>query len=204
MNVTRIVATLVAIGFVAGSAMAQTKAAATADGTFLKQGTIEYGASLGYSCYGVDAMGQAGQISLLKAVGEMDYFVIDNLSVGFAGNVDWLRGKMNNVGVANGTLTYGELVGRYYVPVCNDRLLPYVGASVGAGYGIVSINPAGAGKTSEGDSLTTWGLQMGFLVPLNENVMFDTCVKYTDYQLPDAWDVNMEGLQILMGFKLKL
>jgi outer membrane protein W len=209
MNVTRIVAAFVAVGVVAGSAMAQTaaapKAEAVKEGGFLQAGTIEYGGSFGYSSYSVESMGERGQISLLKGAAEVDYFVIDNLSVGLVGNVDWLRGKMNNAGVANATLVYGELVGRYHFPVCNDRLIPYVGASVGAGYGIASVNPAGSTDTlSEGDSMTTWGLQTGFLVPLNANVSLDTCIKYTAYQLPDDWQTNLDGIQIIMGFKMKL
>jgi len=210
MNVTRIVAALVAVGFVAGSAMAQTKAAAapvagTAEGAFLKNGTIVYGGNLGYSVYSVEAGGMGGQASLLKVNGTVDYFVMDNLSVGLSGNIDWLRGKLNDVGVANATLTYGELVGRYYFPVCNDRLIPYVGASLGAGYGIVSINPDLPIDTiSQGNSITTWGLQTGFLVPLNDTVLLDTCIKYTDYQMPDSWGVSMDGLQISMGLKIKL
>jgi len=215
MNVTRIVAALVAVGFVAGSAMAQTKAAAApaagTEGGFLKQGTIEYGGSFGYSSVNVDqrTTSVGGNLSVLKAVAEADYFVIDNLSVGLAGNVDWVRGDLGGVplvggGIANATLMYGELVGRYHFPLCNDRIIPYVGATLGAGYGMATINLPGGAKIEADDTLTSYGVQAGFLVPLNANVSLDTCVKYTSYQLPRAWHTDLDSTQVLMGFKMKL
>ena len=222
MNVTRIVAAFVAAGLVTGTAMAQTKAAApvaapaaapaaaapamvqgAGEAAFLQQGTIEYGGSVGYSAFTAERAA-AGTVSLLKGVAELDYFVIDNLSIGLAGNLDWLRMDEYGTGVANATLTTGELVGRYHFPLCNNRVIPYVGASAGAGYAMADER-ADSGATIYGDgTMTDWGVQAGFLVPLNANVSLDTCIKWERYNLPGGWHTDLESTELLMGFKMKL
>ena len=216
MNVTRIAAALVAVGLVAGSTMAQTaapaaapaaapKAEAAKNDAYLKKGSIVYGGSVAYSSVNVDqrTTSTSGNVSLLGGVAEVNYFVIDNLSVGLAGNLDWLRGDLNGAGVANATLVYGDLVARYHFPLCNDKIIPYVGASVGAGYGMYSGTPD-VGEKAYGDgTMTDWGVQGGFLVPLNANVMLDTCLKYTKFQLPGGWHTSLDATQVMLGFKMK-
>ncbi|MFZ4394963.1 MAG: hypothetical protein ACOYOU_04975 [Kiritimatiellia bacterium] len=69
---------------------------------------------------------------------------------------------------------------------------------------MTTINVPGGGKIEGNDTLTSYGVQAGFLVPLNANVSLDTCVKYTSYQLPRAWHTDLDSTQVLMGFKMKL
>jgi outer membrane protein W len=203
---------IVAVGCVAGSAMAQTTtksaAAAPASATedaFLKEGTILYGGSFGYSSVNVDqrssSQGVSAGLFLLQA--EVNYFVIDNLSIGLSGNIDWLRGDLYGTGVGNATLLFGELVARYYFPVCGNRLLPYVGVSAGAGYGMVSGRSDGGGVVYGDDTATDTGVQAGVLIPLNANVALDTCLKYTSFQLPRSWHTDLNATQVLMGFRMK-
>jgi outer membrane protein W len=223
MNVTRIVAAFVAVSFAAGSTMAAPAAApaTTAPATtvapatataadsdvFLSQGTIEYGGSAGFSSYNIDqrTSGAGGNVRLLKGAAEADYFLLDNLSVGLAGDFDWLRMEEQSIdnAVGNATLVYGELVVRYHFPLCNNHVIPYVGVSGGAGYAMYSGRTGPLNTYGDG-TMTDWGLQAGFLVPLNANVSLDTCVKYENYQLPGGWHTDLDGMQVLMGFKMKL
>ena len=220
MNAKQIVAAAAAVCCVAGTAMAQAaapaapiataKPVATKEGAYLKAGTIEYGLNGGYSLFHTDRAAGENQVSILTAMGELNYFVIDNLSVGLNGDFTWLRGEggdksMVGGGVANAKLAYGELVARYHFPVCRDRLIPYVGASVGAGEAWVNVRADGTGTLLTYDgAMTDWGLQGGFKVPLNENVMFDMCLKYSQIQLPGGLHTDLSATQILFGFKLKM
>lgn len=215
MNAKLIVAAAAAACCVTGTAMAQAVApkaaakpvAAPCD-VYLKAGTIEYGLNGGYSLFHTDRGIGENQVSILSVNGAVDYFVIDNLSVGLNGDVTWLRGEgspSSLPGVANAKLAYGELVARYHFPVCRDKLIPYVGASVGAGEAWVNVRADGAGTLLTYDgTMTDWGLQGGFKVPLNENVMFDMCLKYTQIQLPGGLHTDLSATQILFGFKLKM
>jgi outer membrane protein W len=210
MNVTRIVAAVVAVGFVAGSAIAQTAAAAAPaapkaeakDAAFLSQGTWLFGFNAGYSSVDLDGAASA-DATLLQVAGEVNYFVIDNLSVGLSANMDWLRIDSQVAGTGNATLMYGELVGRYYFPLCKNRIIPYVGASAGAGYGWFSIKNAMV-HADQDNTVTDWGAQAGFLVPLNESVMLDTCFKYNQYKLPNSWATDMDAMKVLLGLKIKM
>ena len=217
MNTKQIVAAAAAVCCVTGTVMAQVaapkataKPVADSSSAYLKAGTVEYGLNGGYSLFHTDRAAGENQVSILTAMGEVNYFVIDNLSVGLNGDFTWLRGEGSSGsivggGVANAKLAYAELVARYHFPVCRDRLIPYVGASVGAGEAWVNVRADGAGTTTTYDgAMTDWGLQGGFKVPLNENVMFDMCLKYSQIQLPGGLHTDLSATQILFGFKLKM
>ena len=167
---------------------------------FFKQGAIDCGASFGYAWYNINqrAPGQYGHASQMKGQVEVDYFVIDNLSIGLAGNVDWLRGGGNNPGLGDATLTYGELVGRYHVPLFDNRISPYVGLSGGAGY--VNVD----GKNYGDGSMTSYGAQAGILVPLSDDIAIEGSYKYVRYQLPGGWHTDLDSSQVLLGFRLNL
>ncbi len=219
MNVTRILTALVAGGFVAGTAMAQTtaapvatKAAPAQDEAFLSQGTILYGGSVGWTMLSdLRDGGDTGKQESFDLAPEIDYFVIDNLSLGLIADVSWQRWK-DYGWRENGTTLIGNLVGRYYVPLCNNRIIPYVGATLGGGYG--AFNGQGYGSDSEDDAyLTSWGAQTGFLVPLSADVMLNTCVSYTRIQRQgnwnseynDTWKSRDEAdVMLKMGFLIKL
>ncbi|MFZ4394961.1 MAG: hypothetical protein ACOYOU_04965 [Kiritimatiellia bacterium] len=211
MNVTRIVATLAAVGFVAGSAMAQTKAAAAApatDGAFLSQGTVLFGGSFGWNIANdnSECHGKMKHTSISLAP-EINYFIIDNLSVGLIGSVNWERERGWGSVQSQTTDLIGELVGRYYMPLCNNRIIPYVGATLGGGYSMYS---SGDDSRHSDATLATYGGQGGFLVPLTESVMLDTCVSYKRYNRQGSPEVyhniprDTATTMISMGFKVKL
>jgi outer membrane protein W len=219
MNVTRILTALVAAGFVAGTAMAQTAAAPVAtktapaqDEAFLSQGTILYGGSMGWTMLSdLRDGGDTGKQESFDLAPEINYFVIDNLSLGLAADVNWQRTKYYGWR-ENDTTLIGNLVGRYYVPLCNNRIIPYVGATLGGGYG--AFNGQGGGFDDHNDAfLTSWGAQTGFLVPLSTDVMLNTCVSYTRIQRQgnwnseynDTWKSRDEAdVMLKMGFLIKL
>ena len=220
MNVTRILTALVAAGFVAGTAMAQTaaapattapaaaKATPAQDDAFLSQGTILYGGTFGWSMNQWSGYGDHEKSSSFDLAPEVDYFIIDNLSIGLIADINWQRWKENGW-TENETQLIGELVGRYYVPLCNNRIIPYVGATLGGGYGMYNEKWNGGGSYDEDSTLTTYGGQAGFLVPLNANVMLNTCVSYKRYQRQGGnyyYSENRdEGETMLtMGFLIKL
>jgi len=212
MNVTRVLTALVAAGFVAGTTMAQTAAApattkaAAQDDALLSQGTILYGGSFGWSMNQWSGYGDKEKSSSFDLAPEVDYFVIDNLSVGLIADLNWQRRKWAYE-TGNETQLLGELVARYYFPLCNNRILPYVGATLGGGYGMWSWKWNGGGEEHGNDYLTTYGGQVGFLVPLNANVMLNTCVSYKRYDEPsDYFGENKDRgeTMLAMGFLIKL
>ena len=213
MNVTRILTAFVAAGFVAGSAMAQTAAApattkaAAQDEALLSQGTILYGGNFSWSMNQWSGWGDKEKSSSFDLAPEINYFVIDNLSIGLIAELNWQRQKWSDE-TENGTEMIGELVGRYYVPLCNNRIIPYVGATLGGGYGMYSDKYYN--ENGHADSyLTTYGGQIGFLVPLNANVMLNTCVSYkrTERQGGTEWfaeNKDQGETMLAMGFLIKL
>ena len=177
MNVTRIVAAFVAAGLVAGSAMAQTKTAAPvaapADDVLLKEGTILYGGTLSWGMNQWSGQGDKSKSESFFVAPEADYFAKDNLSLGLIASCDVERKKETGYNWTQ-TALVAELVGRYYMPICENKMIPYVGATLGGGYAMDSDS-----DDSTADSfLTTYGGQAGFLVPLNASVMFNTCLSY--------------------------
>ena len=213
MNVTRIVAAFVAAGLVAGSAMAQTKAAPVAvpanDDVLLKQGTILYGGTISWGMDQWSGYGSKEKTSSMNVAPEVSYFIMDNLSIGVIADVSWQRWKYNDGGseTENATEMAAELLGRYYFPLCNNRIIPYVGATLGGGYGFYS-DKWGTGQSDSWDGyLTTYGGQTGFLVPLNASVMLDTCVSYkrTERQGSDWNSENKDQGETMlsMGFLIK-
>ena len=211
MNVTRILTALIAAGFVAGSAMAAapatttTKAPASQDDVLLKQGTVLYGGNLSWSMNQWSGWGNHEKSSTLSVAPEVNYFVIDNLSVGLIADINWQRWKWSSE-TENETQLLGELVARYYFPLCQNRIVPYVGATLGGGYNMWSAKYTG-GDYHGNDYVTTYGGQVGFLVPLNANVMLNTCVSYKRYDEPsDAFAENKDRgeTMLAMGFLIKL
>jgi hypothetical protein len=210
MKVMQTVAAIAAIGCVVGSALAQQQVADK--NCYTKAGTMMYGLNGGFSMYDAKQKDVDTKVDLnvLKVAGEVDYFVIDNLSLGLAANLDYLYGNIKQpLPIIGSTkvkvdtlLTYGELVARYYVPV-SERLIPYIGAEIGGGYAWGQVKVLGTKEDSH-KFMWDWGGQLGFIVPLNERVFFDTCLKYTVYELPDSWNTDLNCLQILFGLKIKM
>ena len=207
MNVKQTVAALAAIGCVAGAAMAQQQAAAKE--VYLKAGTMEVGLNGGYTMFEDKTGGGGGvdtDLSQLLVTGEFNYFVIDNLSVGLDANGSWMNFEIKGGSEVDTVMLYGEPVVRYHIPVMDGRMIPYVGASVGEGYAWANLRAGTSGgyHAAKDDTFWTYSGQVGFKVPLNQNVLFDTCLKYTDYQLPSSWNTELHSTAILFGLKMKL
>ena len=216
MNVTRIVAAFVAAGLVAGSAMAQTKAPAPVqapqDDVMLKQGTILYGGTIGWTISNMNDSGNKAKQNTLDIAPEANYFVIDNLSVGLRGDINWQRYKYDGE-TDNFTSMTLDLVGRYYMPLCNNKIIPFVGASVGGGYGMADYK-LGTVEGHDNTFLTTYGFETGFLVPLNNSVMLDTTLAWRDIQRQGGEFVGAgaqnnnqkdeSDVMLKMGFLIKL
>lgn len=209
MNATRVImAALMTVGLLTGSTMAQTKAAAPAAGNtedvFLKKGTVLFGGSLDWNMVDNGAA-KSEKESELSIAPEINYFFMDNLSLGLIGSVAWYRQK--NQGTLNSTTFLGELVARYYFPLCNSRIMPYVGATAGAGIDNWNIKVNNGVDISGKTTTTTYGPQAGFLMPLTDSVMLDTRVSYkhTNFNGDDAaWRKDQNEVAMSMGIMVKL
>jgi len=60
------------------------------------------------------------------------------------------------------------------------------------------------GKATYDDTMWTYGGQVGFKVPINDNVYFDTQLKYSWFQLPSSCAMDISATQLLLGLKIKL
>jgi len=129
--------------------------------------------------------------NLLYANVDFSYFFKDNWSVGLGsfGILIPEGGEVEDTGYAFGL----EPNLRFYFQN-QSKYTPYVGAHVGYAYGKID---------DESESIRTYGLHAGLLFPLNENAYFDASLKWTDYDLPDSTDIDLNTLQLLVGFKIK-
>jgi outer membrane protein W len=228
MKVTQLLAAIVAVGTVAGVAMAQqTTAKAGGDSGYLKEGTWEVGFNGGGSLWhardrssGYNG-GRTMDSTILNAAGQVAYFIIDNLAIGAALNVNYFITKNGSVdwdvvppppggaGAEGGDLRENLLalsvegVIRYHVPVCAN-IIPYVGVQGGPGYIWATRRSPVIGKATDDDTMWTYGGQVGFKVPINDNVYFDTQLKYSWFQLPSSRAMDISATQLLLGLKIKL
>ena len=226
MNVKQITAALVAVGSVAGSALAQQAAPELvhARGDFVKQGTVEYGFDGSYSASEfknnngaqqpgapfdpptVRKSGTDNALTILTTAGEINYFVMDKVSVGVTANFDYLFGNQKGGPQFDSVLMYAEPTVRYHFRLNTKApVYPYVGAGLGGGMGWFNnqVGPDPSPHHANQTTMVTYSGQVGIKIPLDENVYFDTCLKYTDYHMATAWTVD-QNWQILFGFKIKL
>jgi len=82
---------------------------------------------------------------------------------------------------------------RYYFQN-ESQYIPYLG--IHTGYAYASID-------DDSESLFTYGLHAGVLFPLTESAYFDAKLKWTEYEISDASDIDLTALQLLVGFKIK-
>ncbi len=154
---------------------------------------------------------ESASVALLQAEG--NYFVTDAISVGV--NTMWMY-LPEVEGVK--AYAYGLESNVRYNHQVNQHMVAYVGANLGYAYGKVDVPARRAAKNlgygyaygkvdvggdSLDDSLSTYGLHAGFVVPINENIFFDTQLKWTCYDLP-VDGLDLDTVQVLFGLKIKL
>lgn len=146
-------------------------------------------------------LGFSGSYNRIEADGDSANLLVANIDVSYFFKNNWTLG-LNTFGLlipeGGAVEDTGFALGlepnlRYYFQN-ESKYTPYLGVHVGYGYGEVD---------SEGESITTYGLQAGVLFPLTENAYFDAKLKWTEYELPDSADIDLNTLQLLVGFKIK-
>lgn len=172
--------------FLAGSAFADNKYSPSG-GAGLSAGDWLVGFSGSYNYLSTDE----GSLSAFTVNVDASYFLEDNISVG-----------LNTFGIfipsAGLPEDSGYAIGfepnlRYYFP--NDSpYLPYVGVHGGLGY-------LDFGDDSE--TIGTYGLAVGVVVPIGESSYFNAELKWTEFETSDDVDLNLTAIQVLLGFKVK-
>jgi outer membrane protein W len=162
------------------------------DETYLKKGDWEVGFSGSYSDLKVEIDNESENISFLYADLNTAYFLIDNFS--FGANLVWLYLPEVQDFSASALGLEGNV--QYHFQV-NSKFIPYLGLH--AAYYAASADYDGY---SESDSMNSYGVHGGFKIPINNNIYFDTQIKWTEYNMP--WDeVDLSAIQILLGLKIK-
>jgi opacity protein-like surface antigen len=171
--------------------MLQTTAMAE-ESVYFKKGDWELGFSGSYNNVRIKSGDTKEDVNLFFADLKASYFVIDNLSVGMG--LVWLY-----LPKVEGISAYAigpEANIRYHFPV-NKSFIPYLGIHAAYYYAHADID-----DSSGNEDMVSYGAHVGFKVPVNENVFFDTQLKYTDYNMP--WDeIDLSTIQVLLGLNIK-
>ena len=142
----------------------------------------------------VETDNESENINFYYADLEVSHFLTDNFSVGIDPVWFYIPKIDNFKAYAFGL----EGNAQYYFQKINKHFVPYLGVHTGYLYGDAEYN-----GDSENNNITTYGVQAGFDIPINNNVFFDTQLKWTDYNLP--WDdIDLSATQVLLGLKIKL
>ena len=164
-----------------------------AEQQYYQKGDWEVGFAGSYNYVNVEVDDEDEEIDFFYADLNASYFIINNLSIGVSTVWFYLPEIEDFEAYAIGL--EGNI--RYHFQV-NEHFIPYLGGHAGFYYAEGDYD----GDT-ESESLNTYGLHAGFKVPINDNVFFDTQLKWTEYDLP--WDgVELSATQVLVGLKIKL
>lgn len=167
-------------------------------GQYFSKGDMELGFHGSYNSFRVDANNASTNLNFYYADFDAAYFLTNNFSVGI--NPGWFYIPKIDDGWGGFFKAYAlglEGNAQYYFQV-NKHFVPYLGVHAGYYYANAETN-----GVSENDDINTYGVHAGFEVPINNNVFFDTQLKWTDYNLP--WDnIDLSATQVLLGLKIKL
>lgn len=159
------------------------------EGQYFSKSDLELGFHGSYNNISVDSE----NTDFIYADLATSYYLIDNFSIG--ANATWFYLPEREDFKAHALGLEGNIMYHFQI---NKHFVPYLGAH--AGYYYVS---ADIDNESEHDNVNIYGAHGGLKVPINENVFFDTQLKWTDYDIP--WDdVDLSATQILLGLKIKL
>ena len=162
------------------------------EGQYFQKGDWEVGFHGSYNNISIEVDDDSEDVDFFYADLEASYFIIDNFSIGV--NTVWFY--LPEIEDFEAYALGLEGNARYHFQV-NQHFVPYLG--VHAGYYYANAEYDG---DSDSDSINTYGVHAGFKVPINDNVFFDTQLKWTDYDLP--WDdVDLSATQVLLGLKIK-
>jgi len=193
-------AALATVGLLAGEANAGPVAGTgTSDAGGMYSTSESYAAPQGFT-RGDWLLGFAGSYTRLSVEdesinlfsGQIDasYFVMDNASIG-----------LNTVGLIADTDVTDTLWAlglepnlRYYFQNASS-FTPYVGIHGGWTH-------LDAGDIGDTD-VWTYGAHGGILVPLTESAYFDAALKWTEWELEDDFDLDLDTLQVLIGLKVR-
>ncbi len=117
------------------------------------------------------------------------YFVSDNVSFGL-GTFGLLVPSKGSSVEDTGYLFGLEPNVKYYFQKY-EKFTPYVGAHFGYAYGKVD---------DESENVTSLGLDAGVLVPLNDKVLLDLKLKWSDYDLEEP---EIDTIQFQVGLKFR-
>lgn len=159
---------------------------------YFKKSDWELGFHASYNNISIDIEDESEDVDFFYADLDTSYYVLDNFSIGV--NTVWFY-----LPEVEGLKAYAlglEANARYHYQI-NQHFVPYLGVHSGYYYGNADID-----DESESDHINSYGIHAGFKVPINENVFFDTQIKWTDYDMP--WDyIDLSAIQVLLGLKIK-
>ncbi len=129
--------------------------------------------------------------NLFTANVNASYFFKDDLSVGLNtfGVFVPSGGDVEDSGYAIGL----EPNLRYYFS-SNSLYRPYVG--VHGGFAYLDLG-------DESETVGTYGLHLGMLVPIGETSYFNAQLKWTEFEASDDADVDLSAVQVLLGLQVK-
>ena len=163
-----------------------------AENQYFQKGDWEVGFHGSYNNLNVKVEDESEKINFLYLDGAVSYFLTNNFSIGV--NTSWLY--LPEVEDIEAYAIGLEGNARYHFQM-NRRFIPYIGAHVGGFF----VNAEVEGK-SESENANSYGFHAGFKIPINDNVYFDTQLKWTDYKLP--WDeTDLKTTRVLLGLSIK-
>ena len=161
-------------------------------GQYSSKGDSEWGFQGSYNNISVDDGDESVNVDFFYADLNASKFLTDDFSVGISTVWFYLPEIETIEAYALGL----EANARYHFQQ-KPNFVPYVGAHAGYYYA-----RAESDGESESDNITSYGFHGGFKVPINDNVYFDTQLKWTDYDIPFD-DLDLSALQVLLGLKIR-
>lgn len=168
------------------------------DDIYCNAGDIELGFSGGYHRVHASNDKNSATLDVITVSADGSYFFNKYLSLGLGTIFSYLPSI--GIGGSDVDAFLGGLEAnvRFHYQI-NKYLIPYIGAHVGYGLAWAEFD----GDDSSED-FYTYGPQLGFKIPINEHVYFDTQAKYTIYEADWLNDVDLDTFQVLFGLKIKL
>jgi opacity protein-like surface antigen len=159
---------------------------------YFKAGTWEVGFHGSYNHLNVEVDDESEKINFFYLDGAVSYFPINNFSIGV--NTMWFY--LPEIEDISAYAIGLEGNARYHFQM-NQHFIPYIGAHVGGFF----VNAEVEGE-SESEDANSYGFHAGFKIPINDNVYFDTQLKWTDYKLP-LDETDLKTTQVLLGLGIK-
>jgi opacity protein-like surface antigen len=172
---------------------------ALADGeNYYSTGDIEVGFSGGYHRVHASDGDDSATLDIVTVSADGSYFFNEHFSLGLGTVFSYLPEIDFGGDDVSAFLGGLEANARFHYQI-NKYFIPYIGAH--AAYGLAWGESDGNDETED---FWTYGPQIGFKIPVNDHVYFDTQAKYTIFEADWLDDVDLDTFQVLFGLKIKL